>query len=517
MTSEISTERGVLARSGRDVAFLICLNAAFYFVIFSATRLHLDFSDMIENYAWGISWALGNNKHPPLFGWIAAAWFEVFPRTDSAYYLLAALNLAAAYGFLALCMKRFLSPPQVFVAVVLTMLFTRFGLDAGYKYNANASQYPFITGFLWAALRGLETHRFRWWFLTGCFVAAAVLCKYSAAVLIASMGAAAWVVLRPRPAIIVRGAAISAVVACVLVVPHVLWEIRHGWPSLNYLSEAHSIGNSRSEILVSLIAARDLALFSLLSVIVWIAIQLRSGTPRLPFDARRLRLGLALYASAIAMTFAASWVDGIAPDGSWFIVPSLFLGWALVDLSPPNLPWTLLRRRSAVTYAGYMAIFAVVATALFVHDGPGGGAPAYVLERRIARDVSAAYTDRYSQQAEFVAGTFPLPYAFSFYAPGSPQSLSGVTASTSPWIDPQAFQRGSKIIICGALREKETNERSECEASAISEFGNPDTRKRITYTLPGRPDLEANRRDFTALFYLSAKPGQLFNSFATSD
>ncbi|HKB22288.1 MAG TPA: hypothetical protein VKC99_05805, partial [Methyloceanibacter sp.] len=49
-------------------------------------------NDMAEAYAWGREFQLGYEKHPPFWAWIAGLWFEVFPRTDWAFTLLAVLN-----------------------------------------------------------------------------------------------------------------------------------------------------------------------------------------------------------------------------------------------------------------------------------------------------------------------------------------------------------------------------------------------------------------------------------------
>ncbi len=78
---------------------LVAIGAAvlFWTAYSTQTQYNLDgYGDMVENYGWGIGWQWGYSKHPPLFGWITAAWFELFPRTDSAYYLLSAVNAQLA-------------------------------------------------------------------------------------------------------------------------------------------------------------------------------------------------------------------------------------------------------------------------------------------------------------------------------------------------------------------------------------------------------------------------------------
>ena len=52
----------------------------------AAQDVHMD---VAEAFAWGQKFQLGYGKHPPLAGWVAGLWFEAFPVTDWATYLLA--------------------------------------------------------------------------------------------------------------------------------------------------------------------------------------------------------------------------------------------------------------------------------------------------------------------------------------------------------------------------------------------------------------------------------------------
>src|SRR5215813_11902438 len=48
--------------------------------------------DMAEAWVWGKEFQLGYSKHPPVFAWIAGAWFLLFPHFDWCFYLLSAVN-----------------------------------------------------------------------------------------------------------------------------------------------------------------------------------------------------------------------------------------------------------------------------------------------------------------------------------------------------------------------------------------------------------------------------------------
>ena len=206
------------------VLYILCF-CVVWWVAFSLSRHYLDGADMVENYAWGREWQWGTNKHPPLFGWITAAWFSVFPTTDWAYYLLNELNLGIALWLIALAMGRLMPADKVLAAVVLTSLCSHFGPDSGYKYNANTAQLPFIAGFLWSMLHALESRRPPWFIAAGIFCAAALLTKYYALVLVAAICLSLLVSLRPPPAGFFKGLALTGyraaarVAACGLVHP----------------------------------------------------------------------------------------------------------------------------------------------------------------------------------------------------------------------------------------------------------------------------------------------------------
>ena len=64
-----------------QVAALLCLHIAVWTLAAcigaSSANLH---HDMTEAYDWGREFQLGYAKHPPVFAWVAGAWFLVMPQ-----------------------------------------------------------------------------------------------------------------------------------------------------------------------------------------------------------------------------------------------------------------------------------------------------------------------------------------------------------------------------------------------------------------------------------------------------
>lgn len=462
--------------SPRPTLLYILAFSLVWWGIFATTRHYLDGADMVENYAWGMEWQWGTNKHPPLFGWITAAWFRLFPVGDGAYYLLNQVNLAIALGLLALAMKRILGWEKVLIATVLTTLGTHFGPDSGFKYNANTALLPFVAGFVWSLLHALERGRARWFILAGVFAAAALLTKYYALVLFAAIGLAILVTLRPPLVPLLKGTAVTGATALLLVSPHIVWSIHHGWPSLHYMHEAHEAGGFKAHV-VALVGALG---FSGVALLAWggSLVRLPAGpadqAPRAP------RLGLGILGLSVALTVLAALVQGISPVSSWLIPALLFLGWALVDLTPTRFDSEALARRVYGFGLVYLVVAVVAAAFWERQDQAYPAQPAYALPQRIAEDVTRLYRDAYARPIEYAAGTFPLPYILSFYSPDHPHGLYGVDLAESPWIDAGALRSGNKVAVCGTLRFAEADDLA-CPAEARALFGVPDQTRQLVY------------------------------------
>jgi 4-amino-4-deoxy-L-arabinose transferase-like glycosyltransferase len=496
--------------SPRSTLLYIVAFCLVWWSIFAATRHYLDGADMVENYAWGMEWQWGNNKHPPLFGWITAAWFRLLPVGDDAYYLLNQINLAVALGLLALAMKRLLGWDKVLVAVALTTLGTHFGPDSGFKYNANTALLPFVAGFVWSLLHALERGRTRWFILAGAFAAAALLTKYYALVLFAAIGLAILITLRPSPVLLLKGAAITGATALVLVSPHIAWSFQHGWPSLRYMHAAHEAVDAMGGVKAHAIALVGALGFSGVALLAWGGSLVR--LPAGPADQapRPPRLGLNILGLSVALTVLAALVQRITPVSSWLIPALLFLGWALVDLTPARFDSGILARRIHRIGLAYLLVAVAAAVIWESRYRAYPAPPAYALPQRLAEDATRLYRDAYAQPVEYAAGTFPLPYILSFYSPDHPHGLygfdlAGIDLAESPWIDAGALKAGNRLAVCGTLRFAEADDLA-CPAAARALFGAPDRTRHLIYSVYDPKTRRLGLQRYTVLMWKPHRP-----------
>ena len=188
---------------------------------------------MAEAYVWGQEFQLGYFQHPPFWAWIVGLWFEVFPRADWAFALLAMLNAGLGlYGSWKL-IGDFADGDRRLAATVLLLL-TPFYTFLALKYNANSiflSLWPWTMHFF---VRSIDNRRLTDAILFGLFMGLALLSKYFALILGATCFVAALVHPARRTYFASASPYVSFGVAALLFAPHVWWLARSDAPPVQY-------------------------------------------------------------------------------------------------------------------------------------------------------------------------------------------------------------------------------------------------------------------------------------------
>ena len=201
-------------------------------------------NDMAEAYVWGREFQLGYSKHPPFWAWIAGLWFEVFPRADWAFALLATLNAGLGLYGSWMLIGDFADGDRRLAAAVLLLL-TPFYTFLALKYNANSiflSLWPWTMHFF---VRAIDNRRLSDAILFGLLMGMALLSKYFALILAATCFVAALVHPKWRAYFTSASPYVSVVVASLLLAPHVWWLARSDAGARGLLSYTRRVSASR--------------------------------------------------------------------------------------------------------------------------------------------------------------------------------------------------------------------------------------------------------------------------------
>ena len=201
----------------------------------AAQDVHMD---VAEAFAWGQKFQLGYGKHPPLAGWIAGIWFDMFPVADWATYLLAMTTLSIGLVISWLIAIRVVDYRRAFFVVVMLAIYPIFNFK-GFKFNPDLLQLVTLPLLVLAYLNAFEKRSALSGLWLGLAAALALMTKYWVLTMIGAVGLAA--LIHPDRLKFLRSPApwVAIVAAVVAMIPHLLWLKNVDFAPLTYAGDVY--------------------------------------------------------------------------------------------------------------------------------------------------------------------------------------------------------------------------------------------------------------------------------------
>ena len=181
--------------------------------------------------------AFGYVDHPPLSIAVLAAVRAVFGDSLVAIRIVPAVAGVATVLLTGALARRLGGGVFAQTLAALCALLSPQYLGTNHYFSMNSLDILLWTVAIWFLLDALETGTPRSWIALGLTLGLALLNKISVLWLGAGIGAG--LVLTPyRRTLLTRWPWIAALTAGLLFLPHVLWQIREGWPTLEFMRNA---------------------------------------------------------------------------------------------------------------------------------------------------------------------------------------------------------------------------------------------------------------------------------------
>lgn len=403
--------------------------------------------DMTEAYVWSRALAGGYDKHPPMSGWIVAAWFSVFPATDWAFTLLAVVNIVATLVIAWKMFARWLPPEKAVFGLAMLTLIPFYNFHA-LKFNANSVLLPFWALAAYAVMRLFEQRSTLWALIAGVSAGAAMLGKYWSVFLVAGLGVAA--LLDPRRLAFLRSPAPWIIIAAglVTIAPHLHWLLDDGFALMAYAS-ARMVAIDPGPVVVSAHYAAGLIAFAAAPVALFVILARpdRAGWRDLllPREPQR-RLMLAAFALPVLLPIAASLTLQLEIVALWMI-PGLTL-LPLVVLSSPRI---VIDRRAvkvmlvvATVFSGGLLLLSPwISLAIHLTSTPRPSDHASLLAERLQMEWPAL------EPITHVAGEPELAMSVAFYLGGPVRYLPGGAGQLAAQVREAAPNRAIRgVAVC---------------------------------------------------------------------
>lgn len=436
-------------KSSRTLCLFLATHVLVWTVYSCVTRANLDkWGDMAENFAWGQEWQLGYYKHPPLFAWITAAWFKIFPHVDWAYFLLSQVNVIVGFAAVWFLARMFLSERQALMAVVLLEL-VPFYTFLSIKFNSHSillSVWPLTTLFF---TRAYMTRRIVPSLLFGIFAALAVLSMYYSFCLLAALFLISMLCKERTLYYTSISPYVSGLALLVLLTPHLIWLFNVDFLPVHYAT-GHIVNDPFRIITNTARFAVAQLLYLLPLLLAFVAVVGVGGIHRprqLNFgDCKRLTVfGVTFF--PFLLTIGGGLLLQVELSTVWALPIWFFIGVALFTFLGLDVETNRLRRGLAIVFAFQLIMVAaspLVALGMELSKQRIWTSP----RKELAAYVSDRWHERFGKPLRIVSGTRPYADSITFYAADHPSLLIDFDLRRSPWISAERLRAEGLAIVC---------------------------------------------------------------------
>jgi 4-amino-4-deoxy-L-arabinose transferase-like glycosyltransferase len=407
--------------------------------------------DTAEAYAWGQQLLWGYGKHPPVSGWIAWAWYSIFPATDWSAYALAMATTGVTVVLIWLLAVRIVDRRRALFAAALLLIYPVINFK-GFKYNADLALMPFIVLVVLVFTIAFTRRTLLWGVALGLAGAAAVLTKYWGLWAIGAVGIAA-ITSDERNAFF-RSPVVYAAAAAFLValVPHVIWLLHDDFETFRYASIYVDMPRLRAARYALTGSGQVIALLApVVATFIFAAgrgLWRRNNEQPSP-DAARRNLFVVVAILAIAPPIATAALS-IKFRSDWAVPMCTLVPLALVAI--PRLTVTL----RAVARAAGVALAYCIGAAIIV---PLSNPVKYHFQKQallprplddVAQELTDIWRQRFGTKMPVVVGWEPYAAMVTYYSPDHPRLFTQANPRLAPWIDPRSLQQTGFLGICPA-------------------------------------------------------------------
>ena len=431
----------------------------------AAQDIHFD---VAEAFAWGQKFQLGYGKHPPLSGWVAGLWFEIFPVANWSAYALAMTTVSCGLVISWFTALRVVDRRRAFFVVLMLALYPIFNFK-GFKYNPDLLQLVTLPLVVLAYLNAFEKRTVRAGIWLGLAGALALMTKYWVLTMIGAVGVAA--LLHPQRLLFLRSPAPWVAIGTLLIamLPHLWWLKEVDFAPLTYAGDVYSL-TSRAQCLrlvvgyighnAALLAA-PIALASLVLALTpgwWKSLTRQPLTLVTRHWSRRANPGVDI--SQALNIWIVQVVVAIGPPlGALAFIVYIKTDWGislffLVPLALVAIP-SLRLPKIAVFYLAAVWLLITLATlvaapriAALEINGNSTSAAGYSARSELAGELTLAWHERFGSRWPVVAGTTEIGEPMTFYSPDHPKPYTPGELWSSGLTSLEEARRLGFIGIC---------------------------------------------------------------------
>ena len=368
----------------------------------------------------------------------------MFPRTDWAFALLAALNAGLGLFGSWMLIGDFADGERRLTATILLLL-TPFYTFLALKYNANSiflSLWPWTMHFF---VRSIDNRRLPDAILFGSFMGLAMLSKYFALIFAATCFVAALVHPARRAYFTSASPWVSFLVAAFLFAPHAWWLARSDALPVDYFMHKTGLGATTVVLSCVFLLAGVIAFQSI--IIALIALTKRASPKdwlvalRARWLEPRFRVLMTLAVLPLALTLIAGLAFRLRPSTNMTIAIFSLMPLLFLELAGSKGDQRLYRISRALV-VGITLTVLVLSPAIAIAKILFGTDINYVEPRKeLAREATRIWHETTASPLLYVAGSQRYENAVAFYSTDRPHVFIHLDVDRAPWVTAEELDR----------------------------------------------------------------------------
>lgn len=413
--------------------------------------------DSIEGILWGHQLELGYDKNPFMNAWLShlAVWLD--GHSGWMIYLFSQLSVGICFWAMYRLGKKFFSPAQAFVSVMLLEGLQYYSFHA-IDFNDNTLELS-----LWALTalffyQAINDKKLSDWLLTASFAALGMMAKYYTAILLLPMALLMIATPEGRDQFRSRYFYLACILFIAIILPHTIWLFSHDFITVQYaFDRVSSPPTWFSHVLFPTQFAWQ-QFEVLIPALLLFALLLRDKTIQagkywrsLPtFDRKFLGyVGM----GPLVITILLSAFTGIRLRAGWGQPLLSFSGMILLAWFMPSLSRKQLTRFIIATFTLMFLMVTIYCVALIRADAPSS---ANFPSKMIASTLTDEWRNQYGTPLHYVAGPRWLAGSIAFYSKDQPAVYMSWDKQFSPWIDEAALKKSGAIFVWDPTERERT-------------------------------------------------------------
>lgn len=244
--------------------FILCLLAAAKFILHLLTNHNYGFHrdelatlHAARNLAWGFI------SYPPLTPFLGSIELKLFGATTVGFRVFSALSQAIVMVIAGLMAKEFGGSRRVQILAALGAGINVLSIIQGALFQYVAFDFLWVVLIAYFIIRLLNTDDTRWWLAIGAMIGLGMMTRYTMGVYVIAL-VLATLITSARKYLSSKWLWAGAVLALLIFLPNLIWQIQHDFISLDYQSAIHerdvSIGRADSYLPEQLLMANPFML-----------------------------------------------------------------------------------------------------------------------------------------------------------------------------------------------------------------------------------------------------------------